>query len=96
MGGDYSIKLPPFLTVEIESESAAYHPGAIGYWRAPIKQFIVLKFGYSEIGRWEWQSDRPVDQRVELEEDDITNYTVTDFVAEKLREKLFPEEPKED
>lgn len=86
--GSYSVKLPPFLTADIEHGERPRN----SYWREPVAQFIVLKFGYSEIARWEWQADRPVSARDELEDDDVFGYAVTDFVAEKLREMLFPKE----
>lgn len=84
--GAYDIKLPAFLHVAIENGDRPRN----SYWRAPVPQFIVLKFGDSEIGRWEWEGDRPLSMRRELELGEADTYDVTDFVAAKIRELLFP------
>lgn len=85
--GAYGVQLPPFLSADVDFENT--NPRA-GWWGGnTYRYFIVLKFGGREIGRWEWQTDRPIEAREEPDEDDIVR-----FVAERLAEVLFPSKHK--
>lgn len=87
--GEVSVKLPPFLTADVEFEDT--NPRS-GWWGDnTMRYFIVLRFGGREIGRWEWKADQPLETRDEPDEDDVAI-----FVAERLAEVLFPSEHKAD
>ena len=86
--GAYDIKLPPFLTADVDLEDTEPRRG---WWGGnTFRYFIVLKFGGREIGRWEWQTERPIEAREEPDEDDLVI-----FVSEKLSEVMFPKKENE-
>jgi len=87
--GAFDIKLPPFLTADVDFENTDPRSG---WWGGnTYRYFIVLKFGGVEVGRWEWDADTDLAEREEPDEDDVAH-----FVAEKLTAILFPPNPLEE
>ncbi len=52
-------------------------------WPYHTQWHIVLWFGDVEVATWEWQADRPLEERTEPDDGDVAQ-----FVAAKLRAVL--------
>jgi len=75
--GNVNIELPLMLTADKTigemSDTWPYH----------TQWFIVLWFGDAEVARWEWQEDKPLEERQDLDDQDVSK-----FIADKLRAVL--------
>lgn len=83
MTSSVSVNLPPMLSARMDIKDV--YPEERRF-PAIWQYFIVLTFGGVEVSRWEWQADKPLAERTEPDE-----YDISDFIAAKLREKFFPD-----